>query len=259
MLHVLGSLLRFLLDNWRDLPEMQVKTARGQLVLSHPADTGARLDDAALLKALEQEIDAFWRNVPFHTLFLAYEMPIENSAHGGTCSDRAVLFHARLQERFGARLKARLHRCRIKGRDTHTVILVRLGAGDYLIDVGSNWPVMRPIPCFEPSSFSAFGIQFRAFPEGPELHVEMKRPEQQEFRLFLSADLTPQSPEQVQAAIADRYSPRHELPFAGKLRFSCIHGDAFYALRDDTFISGYAERSDRWKEYRAKKLVKASP
>lgn len=257
MLHIFGQLLRFLLNNWRDLPVMRIETPNGRLVLSLPADAGARLDDAALLKTLEQEIDAFWRSVPFHTLFLAYQMPIENSAHGGTCSDRAVLFHTRLNERFSARLKARLHRCRINGRDTHTVILVCLGAGDYLIDVGSNWPVMRPIPCFEPSAFSAFGIKFRARREGANLHVEMKRPEQQEFRPFLSADLTPQSPEHVQAAISDRYNPRHELPFAGRLRFSCIHGDTFYALSDDDSIRAHAKRSDRWTEYRAENATKA--
>ncbi|MEN8660428.1 arylamine N-acetyltransferase [Marivita sp.] len=203
-----------------------------------------------MLTALEQEIDAFWRSVPFHTLFLAYEMPIKNSAHGGTCSDRAILFHARLTRKFGTRIKARLHRCRVDGRETHTVILVGLRKGDYLIDVGSNWPVMRPIPCFEPSAFSAFGIDFRAAPRANELHIEMKRPEQQEFHSFLNADLTPQSPQQVQAAIDDRYNPRHELPFAGKLRFSGIHGDAFYMLRDDN-LSLNAERSNYLKVYRA--------
>ncbi|MBL3562894.1 arylamine N-acetyltransferase [Rhodovulum sulfidophilum] len=259
MLRLLGPILRFLLDNRRDLPKMRIMTTGGRLVLSRCEDAGADLDDAALLSAIEHEIDAFWRSVPFHTLFLGYAMPIESSPHGGTCSDRAILFHARLTERFGARLKARLHRCRINGRETHTAILVRLRAGDYLIDVGSNWPVMRPIPCFERSAFSAFGIQFRAVPEGSMLHVEMKRPEQQEFRPFLSADLTPQSRAQVQAAIADRYSGHHELPFAGKLRFACIHGEAFYTLRDEGFTSGDVERTELWKAHRAKNAGTALP
>lgn len=257
MLHRFGTFLRFLVDNWREFPAMWIETANRSLVMSLPVDAGAGLDDAATLKALEQEIDAFWRSVPFHTLFLAYEMPIDNSAYGGTCSDRAVLFHAQLNRKFGSRLKARLHRCRIDGRETHTVILVRIRMGDYLIDVGSNWPVMRPIPCFEPSAFSAFGIEFRAAPKANELHIEMKRPEQQEFHPFLSADLTPQSPQQVQAAIDDRYNPSHQLPFAGKLRFSCIHGDAFYILRDDKFSSMYAKRSDCWKVYQAKNETSA--
>lgn len=259
MLRLLGPILRFLLDNRRDLPNMRITSTGGRLVVSRCDDAGADLDDAALLSALEHEIDVFWRSVPFHTLFLGYAMPIENSAYGGTCSDRSILFHARLTERFGARLKARLHRCRINGRETHTAILVRLRAGDYLIDVGSNWPVMRPIPCFEPSAFSAFGIQFRAVPEGSVLHVEMKRPEQQEFRPFLSADLSPQSRARVEAAIADRYSGHHELPFAGKLRFACIHGDAFYTLRDDDFSSAEDQRPERWRAYRPSNAGKTSP
>lgn len=250
MLNLLRPLLHFFVENWHDLARMQAKTAHGCLVMSRPVTAGGKLDDAALLAALEQEIDAFWRSVPFHTLFLNYQMPIQNSAYGGTCSDRAVLFLARLENKFGAWLKPRLHRCRINGRETHTVILISLGAGDYLIDVGSNWPVMHPIPCFEPSAFTAFGIAFRAAPTGKELHVEMKRPEQPEFRPFLSADLTPQPRAQVVAAIADRYDPRNDLPFKGKLRFSCIYGDAFYVLRDDGFCSGNAECSDLWKEYR---------
>lgn len=254
MFRPLTTLLRFLLANRRQLANLHAHMSQDQLVLSFEA---AASEDAppggtdALLDSLEKDIGTFWRTVPFHTLFLNYALPVENSQHGGTCSDRAVLFLEELQLKYSPDLNARLHRAYISGRKTHTVILVTINARDYLIDVGTNWPVMRPFPCFEPSSFCVFGIWFRSKPDGRILKIEMKRPEQEDYRPFLEADLEPQSPEFVAEAIASRHSPLNELPFANDLRFACVDGNAFYFLKDDSLMGEAENRKEKWVEYRS--------
>lgn len=254
MFRPLTTLLRFLFDNRRHLPNLRAEMSQDRLVLSFKAATSedaqpGRAD--VLLGSLEKDISRFWRTVPFHTLFLNYNLPIENSQHGGTCSDRAVLFLEQLQLKYGVDLDARLHRAYISGRKTHTVILVTIVSRDYLIDVGANWPVMRPIPCFEPSSFCVFGIWFRSKPDGRLLRIEMKRPEQEDYRPFLEADLEPQSPEFVAEAIASRHSDQNELPFANGLRFACVGGNAFYFLKEDNLLGDAANRKGKWVEYRS--------
>lgn len=254
MFRPLTALLRFLLDNRRRLPNLRAQMSQDRLVLSFQA---AASEDAppdgadALLASLERDIGTFWRTVPFHTLFLNYALPIENSRHGGTCSDRAVLFLEQLQQKYGADLYARLHRAYISGRNTHTVLLVTINSKDYLIDVGANWPVMRPIPCFEPSSFCDFGIRFRSKPDGRILKIEMKRPEQEDYRPFLEADLEPQSPEFVAEAIASRHSAQNELPFADCLRFACVYGNTFYFLKEDNLVGDASCRKEKWVAYRS--------
>lgn len=254
MLRPLGKLLRFLIDNRRQLTNLRVQMSQDQLVLSFEAAASENAPPGgtdAMLDSIEKDIERFWRTVPFHTLFLNYALPIENSRHGGTCSDRAVLFFEQLQLNYGADLNARLHRAYISGRKTHTVILVTINARDYLIDVGANWPAMRPFPCFEPSSFNAFGIGFRSKPDGRFLRIEMKRPEQEHYRPFLEADLESQSTEFVAEAIASRHSNQNELPFANGLRFACVDGNSFYFLKEDNLVGDAAKRKEKWVEYRS--------
>jgi hypothetical protein len=254
MFRPLTKLLRFLLENRRQLTKLRVQMSQDQLVLSFEASAS---EDApaggtdALLDSIGKDIEVFWRTVPFHTLFLNYALPIENSQHGGTCSDRAVLFLEQLQMNYGADLNARLHRAYISDRKTHTVILVTINARDYLIDVGANWPAMRPFPCFEPSSFCVFGIWFRSKPDGRLLKIEMKRPEQEDYRPFLEADLEPQSQELVAEAIASRHITQNELPFANGLRFACVDGNSFYFLKEDNLVGEAANRKEKWVEYRS--------
>lgn len=254
MFRPLTTLLRFLFDNRQKLASLRAKISRDQLVLSFDtaASEVAPPDGTdALLDSLEKDISTFWRTVPFHTLFLNYALPVENSQHGGTCSDRAVLFLEQLQLKYGPDLNARLHRAYISCRKTHTVILVTINARDYLIDIGANWPVMRPFPCFEPSSFCAFGIWFRSKPDGRLLTIEMKRPEQDDYRPFLEVDLKPQSPEFVAEAIASRHSPLNELPFANSLRFAFVDGNTFYFLKEDNLVGDAVNRKEKWVEYRS--------
>lgn len=254
MFRPLTTLLRFLHANRRQLPNLRAQMSQEQLVFSFEAAApeGAQPGKTdALLASLEKDIGTFWRTVPFHTLFLNYSLPIENSLHGGTCSDRAVLFFEQLQLKYGPDLNARLHRAYINGRKTHTVILVTINARDYLIDVGASWPAMQPFPCFEPSSFSAFGIGFRSKPDGRFLRIEMKRPEQEHYRPFLEADLESQSPEFVAEAIASRHSDQNELPFANGLRFACVYGNAFYFVKEDNLVGDAENRKGKWVEYRS--------
>ncbi len=247
MFRSLTTLLKFLLDNRRQLPNLRAQMSQDRLVLSFKAaaseDAPPRGTDA-LLASIEKDIDMFWRTVPFHTIFLNYNLPIKNSRHGGTCSDRAVLFLKQLQLKYSPDLNARLHRAYINDRKTHTVILVTINARDYLIDVGANWPAMRLFPCFEPSSFCAFGIWFRSKPDGRLIKIEMKRPEQEDYRPFLEAELEPQSPELVDEAIDSRHSAQNELPFANGLRFACVDGNAFYFLKEDNLVGDTAHRKD---------------
>ena len=246
-------LLQFFLRNRRQLGKIRTRAADDHCELSIEAKDNRRtpvVASAALLQAIENDIDTFWRTVPFHTLFLNYAMPVENSALGGTCSDRAVLFLQRLQKKYGPSLDARLHRARIKDRETHTVILVNINSDTYLIDVGANWPVMRPIPCFEPCAFHSFGISFRSKPEGSQLHIEMKRPDQAHYKPFLELDLTPQSADNVAAALKSRYVKDNNLPFADGLRFAFVYEDSFFVLNEHNIFGDVAHRKKQWAEYR---------
>ena len=245
-------LLRFLHSNRRQLGKIRAKATGDHFALSiETNDDSTTPADASevLLQALEDDIDAFWRTVPFHTLFLNYAMPVENTPLGGTCSDRAVIFLRQLQQKYGPALDARLHRARINGLETHTVILITLNADTYLIDVGANWPVMRPIPCFRPFAFSTFGISFQSKPEGSQLHIEMKRPDQAHYIPFVEVDLTPQSADYVARALKTRYDKDNSLPFAEGLRFAFVHEDAFYILKDNNLFGDLAHRKKQWVKY----------
>lgn len=253
LFRLMVTTLKFIMRNRRRLNDLQVRSIPDRLVLSfdEPSSRDVSLGERETLLALiEQDIDTFWRTVPFHTVFLNYSMPVSYSAHGGTCSDRAVMFFEQLQDRYGSGLNARLHRASINGRKTHTVILAEIDSQDYLIDVGGNWPVMRLIPCFEPVDFCAFGIRFRSRIERMILRIEMKRPDQEHYHPFIETDLTPQPRKQVMHAIDSRYDARKDLPFANGLRFACVHGNSFYTLRENTLSEDTEYRKNKWIEYR---------
>lgn len=253
MFRNLISLLRFLLKNRRKLGKIHAKATDDHFALSIDATEGPRTPVVAptvLLQEIESDIDTFWRTVPFQTLFLNFTMPVESSPLGGTCSDRAILFLKRLQQKYGPSLNARLHRARIQNRETHTVILVNIDSDTYLIDVGANWPVMRLIPCFKPFVFDAFGISFRSKPEGSHLHIEMKRPEQTHYKPFVELNLTPQSADYVAEALKSRYVTDNNLPFADGLRFAFVHEDSFYFLKENNLFGDVAHRKKQWTEYR---------
>lgn len=188
------------------------------------------------VESLEIDIEEFWRSVPFHTLFLIYGLPIQNSVLGGTCTDRAVLFYQRVREKYGPSLEIRLHRASINDLETHTVLLVQLDEKTYLIDVGANWPVMRLIPCFQDICFESFGISFKSSLDRGSLVIRMRKSAEVKFEPFLKADLTHQSEAYVSDRIANRFSEDNRLPFSKSLRYAFVSDDTFYVIKHNGII-----------------------
>lgn len=237
---IIGTFLKFLFQNRHNFRAMQASVSDGQfrLTTSPTAKSGfSGLDGPQLVAALEQEIDEFWRKTPFHTVFLLYGLPVENSPLGGTCTDRAVFFFNHLREKYPESLNFRLHRALIKGNETHTVILLTIENQTYLIDIGANWPVMKLIPCFKAFSFTAFGIRFHSEPKGNRLRVFMQRTEDPAFQDFLTIDMTPQSAQYVNAQTRQRFDPENKLPFANGFRYAVVHGKSFYFVKQDNTLS----------------------
>jgi len=240
MIKTIYKLLKFLFQNWRKIHSMKVTVSNGQFRLITPSESECHLsalDDQTLIMDLEKDIDTFWRTVPFHSVFLVYGLPIENSRLGGTCTDRAIFFFDFVKDKYPESLNFRLHRALIKGNETHTVILVTIGNQTYLIDIGANWPVMKLIPCFKEFKFNTFGINFNSKLDGSLLKVFMKRPEDPEFQEFLTVDMAPQSTKYVSKKISQRFDPDNQLPFANGLRYAVVHGDTFYFLKQDNTLS----------------------
>ena len=239
MVTIITAFLKFLFQNRQKIRSMNVMVCNGQFRLETGSEVQydlSDLDDQRLIADLEKDIDTFWRTVPFHSIFLVYGLPIENSRLGGTCTDRAVFFFDYLKDKYPDSLNLRLHRALIKGNETHTIILVTIGNETYLIDIGANWPVMKLIPCFKEFEFSAFGICFNSKPSGNLVKVFMQRPEDPEFQEFLTVDMTPQSTEYVDNQISQRFDPNNQLPFANGLRYAAVHGNTFYFLKQDNAL-----------------------
>jgi len=225
---VIGTFLKSLFRNRDRNRTMKAPISSGRF----PGVSGQKL-----VAALEQDIDRFWRETPFHTIFLLYGLPVENSPLGGTCTDRAVLFYNHLKATYPASLNFRLHRALIKGKETHTVILLTLENHTYMIDIGANWPVMKLIPCFKAFTFRAFGIRFHSEPKGNLLKVFMQRTEDPAFQDFLTIDMTPQSAQYVDTQIRQRFDPENKLPFANGFRYAVVHGNSFYFVKQDDTLS----------------------
>jgi len=236
MIKIISAFLRFLFQNRWKAGSLQVIVSNGQFRLSQPENRVTALNGQELIAELEKDIDHFWRTVPFHSIFLMYELPIENSRFGGTCTDRAVYFYDFLKSKYQDRLNIRLHRASIKGKETHTIILATISGKPYLIDVGANWPVMKLIPCFTEFEFNAFGIRFYSKPNRTLVEIFMQRAEDSKPQKFLTVDMTPQSTEYVDEQISRRFDPDKQLPFAKGLRYAAVHGDTFYFLKQDNVM-----------------------
>lgn len=239
MLKLVFQFFEFLIKNRSHLKKLQAVSIDESFTIARKENGPLFVEKSvpkASVSSLEADIDEFWRTVPFHTLFLIYDLPIQNSMLGGTCTDRAILFYQRALEKYGPSLEIRLHRASIKDRETHTVLLVQLDQKTYLIDVGSNWPVMRLIPCFQGIYFESFGISFKSSVDQESLVIHMRKSSEDEFQPFLKAGLTYQSETYISEQVANRFSAENKLPFANSLRYSFVSGDSFYVIKHDAII-----------------------
>ena len=195
---------------------------------------GAKQD--ILIQEIEKEIEAFLRKVPFHSLFFIYDIDASPQHLGGTCSERCIYFKQTLEKRFPNKLNARLHRCKINGQQTHTVILVSLDGQDYIIDVGMGFPLVKAIPCFKPIDFSAYGIRFTSKISGNiiRLFSDMSGEE----KLLFELDKRPQAPEQVENEIKNRFADKSIYPFGKGIRYFAIIDDTYIQIKHDNIFEG---------------------
>ena len=189
-----------------------------------------------IIKKLEIEIEKFLRAVPFHSLFFLYDIEVEPSALGGTCSDRSLYFLKILESTFDSNINARLHRCKINEQQTHTVILVTINNLNYIIDVGMGFPIMKLIPCHKTIIFKAFGITFKTEIKGQvvRLFSDMSGEDREVFEL----DQSPQCHESILTEISQRFSDKSVYPFAGNMRYFAIMGDKYVQIKHDGIMDG---------------------
>lgn len=189
-----------------------------------------------LIEKIELEIEKFLRAVPFHSIFFLYDIDVEPSHLGGTCSDRSLYFKEILECKFDPSINARLHRCKINNQKTHTVILVTCKNQNYIIDVGMGFPIMKLIPCHEIIKFTAFGITFKSQIEGDiiRLFCNMSGKEQELFEL----DQRPQDADTIHNNIAQRFRNKSVYPFAESFRYFAIVDNKYIQIKHDNVMMG---------------------
>lgn len=188
-----------------------------------------------LVKDVEEEIHRFIKQVPFHNIFILYDLPnILSSEVGGTCSDRTLLFKAKLEEKIPHPcLSIDLHRTYINNKKTHTILKLTIYQTVYFCDVGMGFPITKLIPQDKEIQFTSYGLVYRTKFHHQGIQVYLDEGEGEGDFFFIKTD--EQNQEEIQLAIDKRWEQKEQLPFNNKFRFFFIHNDKFYRIKDDNY------------------------
>ena len=191
--------------------------------------------NSELLK-IETLIREEFRSVPFHNLFMFNNIEVIGSDKGGTCSDRVLHFRRVL---VANGYKVRLHSVFINDVDCHRLLVVEIGRENFLVDVGSGWPSVKPFPMDSPCEYSVYGMTFKTELRDDVLLLYHKIGDG-DFRLMERIPLNIVEEDTVYKAVAHRFSGSAVYPFQDSLRFSQVLGDDFYFLKGNV-LSVYNE------------------
>lgn len=186
-----------------------------------------------MMKLINKLLIENLKDVPFHNfrLILEREMPLEL---GGTCSDKTLFFQKKLKEK---NIESILHSARIKGKEIHRLLKVKINNQDFFLDIGLGWPIIYPIPVDRNISYKFYGLEFKT-----EIHNDLLvlcRKKGDEFVENYRTIITDMDQPIILNQIENRFNNIDKYPFNNKLRFSKIVGDDFYFIRDD--ILEYSE------------------
>jgi len=171
---------------------------------------------------------------PFHSLYHLYGLANTQNldlSYGGTCSDKALSYIQALQKEH---ITAGIHSACIGGKPIHRVVRIVINEQVYFADPGNGWPAIKLYPAFCSSMFQCFGMTFRSKlirnqAKGDMLIVYHNKNGQEKEQMRINT--TPQSQQQIEQQIHDRFKPDKLYPFSHKLRFSRVKGEQFLFLR----------------------------
>jgi len=189
----------------------------------------------SLKEQIEEEIDNFLKQYPFHNLFLLYGFKdIFASEYGGTCSDRTILFKEKLDEKFQEiPINIKLHRAFINDKQTHTILKIKIYNKVYFCDVGMGYPITKLLPSYQNIKFNSYGIKFKSVVEKNNITVYIDEGDGEKELIKIVNEV--QSQEDIRQSIDNRWESREELPFNNRLRYFFIYKNIYYQIRDNDF------------------------
>ncbi|WP_298423288.1 hypothetical protein [uncultured Kordia sp.] len=192
------------------------------------ANSKAMHKDAVIVQKIEALLAKDYQQTPFHNLMMEEERTEANRALGGTCSDKALYFKTILANNG---IRTQLHTAHIGGIASHRLLSLYLHGKRYFIDAGSGWPCIKLFPAFKSSSFTAFGIEFRAKLTQLDLIISIKI--STAFNPFMIIPLAEQSQTAIEAAIANRFHPSNVYPFQYGFQLTFVKGHQFFFIKGD--------------------------
>jgi len=184
------------------------------------------------LEVLEGLILKYFKEVPFHNLFMLYNIPVESSKLGGTCSDRTLHFKSILEK---SDFEPKLHSAYIKGKETHRLLKVKVDNRNFFVDIGTGWATIKPFPLDKEIKYECYGIEFKSIISQNIMSIWIKK-DNKPYEEMCSIPLRSKSEKEILNDIQDRYKDISIYPFEKSLRYSFIADDNFYFIRgNETF------------------------
>jgi len=184
-----------------------------------------------IIREVEHLMLKKFQTEPFHNLYQRFGYVQKSLEHGGTCSDKTLSFYEAVKT---LPVTARLHSARIRGKDIHRLLRVRISGQDFFADVGNGWPTTRLHPVNRDISYQSFGIGFRTMVLRDRLAVYCRRVGGE--RHMMDVPLVSESESEISRAIQQRFSSGIEYPFSSGIRFSQVVCGRFLFLRDDRLM-----------------------
>lgn len=214
------------------------------------ARVGARRGEPATRARLAALQRAWCFTQPFHNLDLLAgarrgappldrEAALERCAAGlgGPCHVQSWGFLSLLR-RVG--YEARLCGATISQPDDHLLVHVTLGDGAYLCDVGNGQPYLEPFPLDRAHEQQHAGWRVRSTPEGGELVLARRSPDQPAWRVVYHARPEARRWEDFASSIERHHREPGFGPFLSGLRVVRIGPGAMTAVRDEV-VTVYRE------------------
>ena len=206
-----------------------------------------------ILTSIEEDIESFLRQVPFHNLFYLYDIVIPPSHYGGTCTDRTKHFKQIIDEKYtGCGITTAYHRACIGDKETHTILKITIGDRIYFADVGMGFPLMRLIPADTDLSYQAMGITFQSLIDGEYIVVKSNinpvtsNMDSEKMHVLMKFKINSEhSQAEIFSKMEKRFEHKEKIPFLQRgLRYMFICEDTFYMIKHDepTLTREYAPK-----------------
>jgi arylamine N-acetyltransferase len=133
--------------------------------------------------------------------------------------------------------EARLCGASISAPDDHLLVHVAIGAAAYLCDVGNGHPYLTPFPLDRVHEQHHVGWHVRSVPDGDELVVSRRSPDQPAWRVVYRASPAARTWEDFAGAIERHHREPGFGPFLSGLRVVRVDPSSMTAVRDAQVIT----------------------